>query len=156
MHPELFSLVWSAVATKVDMFLYKRIILDQTFTDYGVQQLSMDIGQLEAVFYLASEGDNSVGTGSTISHPLPLMSDAVNILGWTPAERGAIVEALGQLSISNDGDISMWPCRWSDNLGANADSSDMNELRQMHDMLCTRGIRTMHPEHALLISTQRI
>lgn len=156
LHPDLFSLVWSAVAAKVDAYLYKRVVLDQTFTAYGVQQLSIDVGQLEAVFCLPGKDYENTGTESTTFQSLPVMDDTVSILSWSPAERGAIVEALGQLSIVDDGDISTWPCRWSESMGSDTNGSDSNELMQMHDMLCTRGVRTIHPEHALIVSTQRI
>ncbi len=155
MHPELFALVWSALATKIDVYVYERVVLGQTFTAMGVRQLAHDAAQLEAVMKVEGQGVGQDGDEEVSgSVALPLVNDALVVLGWSPEERGAIVEALGQLSLGDE-DVASWPCRWVSS-GGGGGGGGGDELIQMHDMLVTRGVSVLHPEHALHISSQRI
>ena len=99
----------------------------------------------------AGQGGDEEVSGSVA---LPLVNDALVVLGWSPEERGAIVEALGQLSLGDE-DVASWPCRWVSS-GGGGGGGGGDELIQMHDMLVTRGVSVLHPEHALHISSQRI
>ena len=147
------------LAEHVDKAVYDGIVRGgHRFRDVGVEQLGVDHARLCQVFRLFSSthpsgsgGSGGSGGGRTLSVPLspfPLLSESLRILNWNSSERESLIEALEQLSSSDE--VEQYVHSKYD------DNEATVEQRQMHDMLRTKGIHVMHPEHVLFVSSLRL
>tara|TARA_B110000091_G_scaffold203695_1_gene237462 strand:- start:9 stop:1568 length:1560 start_codon:yes stop_codon:yes gene_type:complete len=140
---DLFRVIWMRLAEHVDRVLYNGIVRGgggHRFRDVGVQQLTMDHERLCEVFRTKED--------TLEASPFPLLSEALMIFHWGATDRERLIEALEQLSRGEE--VEQYINAKYEDEAATA------EQRQMHDMLRTKGIYTMHPEHVLFVSSLRL
>ena len=151
----LFRVIWKRLAEHIDLAIYNQVIRSgHRFRDVGVEQLRQDYERLCDIFLLKEkENENDLDdlNGDSVKEsPFCLLYETLVIFGWSNADRTNLIEALDQLSDADD--------RMNYNVmyANNNNEQSSGELIQMYAMLKTKGIKNMHPEHVLSVSSVRL
>ena len=148
-------------AIRIDHLFFDNVIVGTVFIDKAVRELESD---LRAIHLVLNNLDNEYAFDGFFR----LSIESCLMLNMNRAERSGLVTALKQLSL---GHPNRYPFRWKssggfeDGNGAGDKDGDEKAALQgvpdhahveMHNMLVTRNIWAMHPEHACALGTMRL
>lgn len=141
-------------ALRIDHILFENVVVGAVFISKAVKELQDDLQNVFAIF-------KSVHSDYHFEGGFRLTIETVTLLRLQRAERNKFMVALKQLSL---GHPNLYPCRWeTPHVEDSAeDASRSAKARrdpahvEMHSILATKDVWSLHPEHALALLKMRV